>query len=218
VLQCFAMKHYLSAARLAAFCALLMAQQASSALQAQQLSPGGPVFSAGNELVRPVDYRDWMFVTSGLGMTYNTPATANPTPNFTNVYVNPSSYRDFVKTGRWPDKTMFVLEIRASTSEGSINKGGNFQTNLVAIEASVKDEARYPATKWAYFNFGRGAELKDRVEALPATANCYACHSANTAVDNTFVQFYPTLLDVARRMGTVKPGYESRVLPEPAAH
>jgi len=62
-----------------------------------------------------------------------------------------------MKTGRWPDKTMFVLEIRASTSEGSINKGGNFQTGLVAIEAAVKDETRYPATKWAYFNFRTGS-------------------------------------------------------------
>ena len=29
----------------------------------------------------------------------------------------------------------------------------------------------------------------------------------HTAVERTFVQFYPTLLEVARRMGTVKPGH-----------
>jgi hypothetical protein len=151
-----------------------------------------------------VDYREWMFVTSGLGMTYNPSPTANASPSFTNVYVNPSSYRAFMRTGRWPDKTILILEVRASTSEGSINKGGSFQTDVVGIEAAVKDEARYPATRWAYFNFGHGADMKARIEALPATATCYACHSANGAVDNTFVQFYPTLLEVARRMGTVK--------------
>jgi len=98
---------------------------------------------------------------------------------------------------------MFILEVRQSQSEGSINKGGNFQSGLQAIEASVKDSKRFPG-KWAYFNFGRGNELKEKVEALPTTATCYACHSSNGAVDNTFVQFYPTLLDVAREKHTVR--------------
>jgi hypothetical protein len=210
------MKQPVSALVLFALCAVLFASQGLHGLQemasksadrSQQAASDGPAFSPANELIKPADYREWMFVTSGLGMTYTTPAAANPTPNFTNVYVNPSSYRSFLTTGRWPEKTMFVLEIRASTREGSINKAGNFQTGLVAIEAAVKDQARYPETKWAYFNFGRAGEMKDRVEALPATATCYACHAANTAVDNTFVQFYPTLLEVATRMGTVKPEF-----------
>ena len=163
----------------------------------------GPQYTGSGELVRPTDFREWVFVTSGLGMTYNQPAAGTPlrAPNFTNVYVNPSAYRAFMKTGRWPDKTMFILEIRASTSEGSINKGGHFQSNLVVIEASVKDESRFPG-KWAYFDFGR--DMKPQVQALPTTERCYACHADNGAVDNTFVQFYPTLLDVAKKMGTVR--------------
>ena len=96
---------------------------------------------------------------------------------------------------------MYILEIRASSSEGTINKGGHFQSNLVVIEASVKDEARFPG-KWAFFDFGR--DMKPQVAALPRTEHCYACHADNGAVDNTFVQFYPTLLEVATKMGTVK--------------
>jgi hypothetical protein len=174
----------------------------TSSVSAQQLSDG-PVYAPGGELIRPTDFREWVFVTSGLGMTYNQPAAgaAPRVPNFTNVYVNPSSYRAFMKTGRWPDKTMFILEIRAATSEGSINKGGHFQTNLVVIEASVKDEARF-AGQWAYFDFGR--DMKTQAAALPKTERCYACHADNAAVDNTIVQFYPTLLEVATKMGTLK--------------
>ena len=78
--------------------------------------------------MKPADFREWVFLSSGLGMTYNPPAAAGAAPgrppSFTNVYVNPSSYRRFVQTGAWPDQTMFVLEIRASASEGSINLGG----------------------------------------------------------------------------------------------
>ena len=109
-----------------ALCALqpsLQAQQPSgrstaSRPQIERAATAGPRYTAGGELIRPSDFREWMFVTSGLGMTYNQPTGAARTPNFTNVYVNPSSYRAFMKTGQWPDKTMFILEIRASTSEG----------------------------------------------------------------------------------------------------
>ncbi|RPI48592.1 MAG: cytochrome P460 [Acidobacteria bacterium] len=173
-----------------------------------QPAEAGPRYTAAGELIRPADFREWMFVTSGLGMTYNQPSAqqsgAPRPPNFTNVYVNPSSYRAYMRTGQWPDKTMFILEIRASSSEGSINRGGHFQSNLVVIEASVKDEARFPG-KWAYFDFGR--DMKPQVQALPPTERCYACHSENGAVDNTFVQFYPTLLEVARKAGTLRPSF-----------
>jgi hypothetical protein len=178
---------------------------AQSAQQAPA-SSDGPQFTAEGELIRPANFRDWRFVTAGLGMTYSEPTGAARTPNFTNVWVNPASYRAFMSTGKWPDKTMFILEVRASTSEGSINKAGHFQSNLVVIEASVKDESRYGG--WAYFDFGR--DMKEKAAALPRTERCYACHADNTAVDNTFVQFYPTLMEVAQRMGTLRPGFASK--------
>jgi Cytochrome P460 len=164
-------------------------------------------YTSAGELMKPADFREWVFLSSGLGMTYNPPeasgAAASRAPSFTNVYVNPSSYRRFVQTGTWPDQTMFVLEIRASASEGSINLGGRYQTELRAVEAEVKDSTHF-ADKWAYFNFGATA---DRVAPLPKTASCYACHGTKAAVEQTFVQFYPTLMEVARRMGTVNKGY-----------
>jgi len=61
---------------------------------------------------------------------------------------------------------------------------------------------------WGYFDFRPGTALKAETAALPTTERCYACHRDNTAVENTFVQFYPTLMDVAKRMGTVKPTYD----------
>lgn len=163
-------------------------------------------YTAEGELIKPIDFREWVFLGSGLGMTYTPPearpvAAANRPPAFTNVYVNPSSFREFMKTGTWPDQTMLILEIRASASEGSINLGGRYQTGLLAVEANVKDSSR-PST-WTFYDFGRN----DRAKALPTTAECYSCHGKNTAVDNTFVQFYPTLLEVAKQKGTLKGGH-----------
>jgi len=165
----------------------------------------GPRYVDKVNLVRPPDYREWVFLSSGLGMEYN-PLPGTPGGNsFGNVFVNPSSYRAFMKTGKWPDGTIFVLEFRASASEGSINKAGRFQTRLIGLEAEVKD-SRFP-DGWAFFNFMRNGRMSDTAQPLPENAGCVECHTKHTAVERTFVQFYPTLLDVARKMGTLKPGF-----------
>jgi hypothetical protein len=71
---------------------------------------------------------------------------------------------------------------------------------MTTIEAEVKDAKRFPG-KWAFFGFGPAA---DRAKVVPASATCYSCHAANGAVDNTFVQFYPTLFEIAQRKGTLR--------------
>jgi hypothetical protein len=138
-------------------------------------------------------------------MDYDPSSGPERNPRFGNVFVNPTSYRSFMKTGKWPNPTIFVLEFRESKSEGSINKAGRFQGEVVVLEAEVKD-SRYPEG-WAFFNFTRDGKIQDIAEPLPNSAGCMECHTKNTAVEKTFVQFYPTLLDVARKMGTLKPGF-----------
>ena len=163
------------------------------------LSAQEPSYTSKGELVRPDNYREWIYLSSGLGMTYREPGAAGAAPHFDNVFVTPQAYKAFLATGAWPDKTMFALEVRKSASKASINKGGSFQDEMVALEVEVKDESR--PGKWAYFNFGSGS---DPVKPLPAAAGCFACHSANAAVENTFVQFYPTLIPIAKAKGTLK--------------
>jgi len=186
---------------------LLFGLTASLGVRAQQAPADGPRYTNGTNLVRPTDYREWTFLSSGLGMTYEPPAGGSARQSFGNVFVNPSSYRSFMQTGKWPDGTTFVLEIRASSSEGSINKAGRFQTGLAGLEAEVKD-ARFP-DGWAFFDFGAAQSMKAVAEPLSgkAVAGCIECHTKHTAVERTFVQFYPTLLEVARQKGTVKPGF-----------
>ena len=175
------------------------------AVGAGQGSDAGPQYRNGTNLVRPADYREWAWVSSALGMTYEGERPQADSPTFTNVFVNPSSYRSFMKTGTWPDKTVFILEFRASTGQGSINKAGRFQSALLGVEAEVKD-SRFP-DGWAFFNFGPAASLRDATEPIADAARCVECHTKNTAVERTFVQFYPTLMDVARQKGTLNPGF-----------
>lgn len=169
----------------------------------------GPRYDAAGALAPPTDYRKWQFLTSGFGMTYG-PAAAARVPQHDNVYVRPEVYDRFVETGTWPEQTMFVLEVRTGDSEGSINHGGHFQTDLTGLEAEVKDSRRFPGG-WGFFEFaltdhaGGGEPGPSRpAQPLPQGASCYSCHAQNAAVENTFTQFYPTLFPIAQAKGTVR--------------
>src|ERR1700710_1809228 len=52
-------------------------------------------------LIAPRDYRDWIFLTSGLNMNYGTGAPATGEDDFDNVFVDPVSWRVFKATGSW---------------------------------------------------------------------------------------------------------------------
>src|ERR1700730_5985323 len=77
----------------------------------QDSNPPMPRY-AGQNLMRPENYREWIFLSSGLGMNYN------PSPGghemFTNVFVPQWSYHQFLASGKWPDKTISVVEERGS--------------------------------------------------------------------------------------------------------
>jgi hypothetical protein len=162
-----------------------------------------PRFTSDGQLMRPDNYREWIYLSSGLGMTYGSVQTvvnAAIGDRFDNVFVTPQAYKAFLQTGRWPDKTMFILEVRSSATKGSINRGGRYQEDVVGVEAHVKDEARF-TNKWAFFDLGTSARS---AKPLATNSDCQACHAKSGAVDDTFVQFYPTLLPVAKARGTFK--------------
>ena len=161
-----------------------------------------PQYTKDGMMRLPANYREWIFLSSGLAMTYGPAGQTNAqgNPRFDNVFVSPASYKSFLKTGTWPDKTVMILEVRDSDSHVSINTGGQVQTGFAAIEVHVKDSARFKGG-WAFFAF----EKSDIAKLIPTTANCYSCHEQHGSVDTTFVQFYPTLVDVAKKKGTFKP-------------
>jgi len=160
-----------------------------------------PQYTSDKKLERPANYRDWVFLSSGLGMSYS--PGSNQHPMFTNVFVPQWAYQQFLNSGAWPDKTIFVVEERSSQTKGSINKVGNFQTDLMGMGVEVKD-ASLP-DKWAYYNFGPGTKS---ASANPKEG-CFQCHEDHAAVEHSFVQFYPTLKPVAQKFGTYKQDREN---------
>jgi hypothetical protein len=160
-----------------------------------------PAYTGNGDMMPPANYREWIYLTTGMDMSYTAKSDGMQDHSmFDNVFVNPEAYRSFLATGTWPDKTVMILEAREARSKGSINQHGHFQDGgVMDLEVHVKDEARFPG-KWAFFSFdapGKNGTL------IPQGAPCYTCHQAHAAVDTTFVQFYPTLLPIARDKKTL---------------
>lgn len=163
----------------------------------------GPSFTNDGEMRRPENYREWVYLSTGFDMSYVPNAQAGH-HMFDNVFVNPEAWRAFQKTGTWPDKTMLVLEARGAEAKGSINQSGNFQAaSVMGLEVHVKDESRFQG-KWAFFGFPEG---KTTAKMIAQTEDCYSCHADHGAVDTTFVQFYPTLMPLAREKRTLAASY-----------
>ena len=167
----------------------------------------GPSYTTDGKLKYPVNYREWVFLSSGIDMSYgDRRGDAMGHSMFDNVFAEPSAYREFMRTGTWPDGTQLALEVRGASEKGSINQHGKFQTDeIMGMEVHVKDVKRFRGQGgWAFFNF------RDTAPAgmIPTTEDCYSCHQQHAAVDTTFVQFYPTLLKIATLKGTLSPGYK----------
>jgi hypothetical protein len=191
--------------------ALLLFAASAPATNNQPSAPSdAPSYTANGELKMPDNYREWIFLTAGIDMSYS--ATADPAHSvFNNVFVNPSAYREFLKTGTWPDKTVLVLENRGAEGAASINKRGHTQSaNITGLEVHVKDSSK---GGWTFYGFDNPSTGKP----FPASASCYSCHQQHGIVDTTFVQFYPTLLGVAKAKKTLNPELLKELEPSPAA-
>jgi cytochrome P460 len=181
---------------------LIVGSMLPQANQANPVSANLPEYTADGQMKLPANYREWIYLSSGIDMSYG-PGAGMDHSMFDNVFVNPEAYKYFVANGTWPDKTVLVLEVRGAESKSAINKAGHYQgTEVMGREVHVKDESRFPG-KWAFFGFNNAATAK----MFPTEMDCYSCHAQHTAVDTTFVQFYPTLIEIAKKKGTLSPAY-----------
>jgi len=176
------------------------------------LAAATPVYTKDSDMLPPANYREWVYLSTGIDMSY-LPSEMRDHSMFDNVFVNPEAYHAFLETGTWPDRTVLVLEAREARSKGSINQSGHFQgTDVMGFEVHVKDTTRFQRG-WAFFDFD---SPQANGKLIPQAAPCYSCHEAHGAVQTTFVQFYPTLLPIAQKKGTLSANFLKENTDSPA--
>ena len=166
-----------------------------------------PQFTAKGELVFPQAYRRWVFLTSGHGMSYSEQAAGATDLPFDNVFVNPTAHAAFLKTGHWPrGHGDGARDPRRRARKGrSTGTAPSSRARRSGLEVHVRDSKRFK-DGWGFFGFD---DASKPAAMIGYSASCYSCHQAHAAVDTSFVQFYPTLLPVAREKGTLSAAYRA---------
>ncbi len=147
------------------------------------------------ELQRPTGYREWVYV--------GTPVTPNdlnngkaPFPEFHNVYIEPTSWAHWKKTGEFRDGTILMKELVSVGSKAAASGNGYFMGDFIGLEATIKSTKHFPSEpgNWAYFSFSSKDHktLAETAKPFPKET-CNACHAASAADDFVFTQYYPVL-------------------------
>jgi Cytochrome P460 len=154
--------------------------------------PSLAVFEGKGTLLRPEGYRDWMVVGRSTGPHRSgvDDGAAGATRTATHrVYINPSGYREYARTGRFPEGTLMVWESENQGPETAERP----HKESPALLASVKDSARFDGG-WGFFDFtGLERTVTSKAQALPESSGCRACHRRDAETDHVFTQFYPVL-------------------------
>ena len=150
-------------------------------------------FTDDGQLLQPIGYRKWVYV--------GTPITPNDMnhgkaafPEFHSVYINPHSYEQYEKTGKFPNGTVLIKELCSVGSKQATSGSGYFMGDFTGLEVLMKDTERFKHEpgNWGFFSFGHEYPLKTAAKIQP-TASCSDCHGGAADDDYVFTQYYPVL-------------------------
>lgn len=162
-------------------------------------------FDKDGNLIQPKDYewRKWIFVGAPVTPNSLNPPEA-PFPEFHNVYIDPSSYKHYSKTGEFPEGTLLIKELVSVGATKASSGNGFFEGDFIGLEAAYKSKKRYPSEpgNWVYFSFSHEPPPYPESGKLMPAAACNSCHQATAAEDWVFTQFYPVLR--AAKAGAMK--------------
>lgn len=178
------------------------------------LAEAGDYFTinGSGDLVRPQNYRTWVFV--------GTPLTPNDMndgkaafPEFHSVFIDPISYAYYKETGEWRDGTILVKELISVGSKAAVSGKGYFMGDFIGLEATIKSKKHFADEpgNWAYFSFTNPETgiLKATGTAFK-TNQCNSCHQASASDDFVFTQYYPVLRDAKAVGKNVNPENAAR--------
>jgi len=160
-------------------------------------------FNEDGAVNRPDGWREWIYV--GTPVTPNALNGGNaPFPEFHNVYIEPSAYKVFEATGKFPEGTQIAKELVLTYGKDGANPDGStdevsgtgyFQGEFAGLELTVKDNKRFPDQPggWAYFSFGHQSQPYEKTAKAFPKETCNSCHEASAKNDWVFTQFYPVL-------------------------
>jgi len=155
-------------------------------------------FDKEDNLMRPMDYRAWVFAGTG-----TTPQFLNVGhdgfSDFQNVYIDPVSFEFWKENGYFREGTILVKEVIAAIDQTDIPIGTTLlQGKVLRASAMVKDTVRFPDAPggWEYFSFTNpDGTFKKQTNKVGVERACIACHALTKAGHGPFVEHQAPLRD-----------------------
>jgi hypothetical protein len=132
----------------AAFAGVFVLLTASGPVRSDEDPPADqlPHFAKDGALLPPQGWEAWVMVGSSTGLSYNAgaaPAAGAAPGMFHNVYMQPWAYREFLKTGAFPQQTMFVLSFYEPSRKSTPARAGFYEGDrLPGFEVSSPNSIR----------------------------------------------------------------------------
>jgi hypothetical protein len=155
-----------------------------------ELPPSNPKINS-NELLLPANYHNWVTLsasTAGLPSRHKHVASK--------LFVEPTAFEHFNKTGEWPNNTVIVLEL--SSAKARVRA----KSEVMGLEAAVKNEASFP-DPWTYYGI-----IYDRQQQPSGTLKAEKPCDCDQPLDSMLAMAFPTLRAVIK----AKPSSMSQTL------
>lgn len=94
-----------------------------------------PQYDSSGALVQPRNFEHWVFVGSNMGMSYDSREHTGP-GEFHNIDTQSEAFDAYKTTGKFPDKTMFLLAVFQPAQKVSINQAGYFEGEYTGLAVS----------------------------------------------------------------------------------
>jgi hypothetical protein len=160
---------------------------AACATGAATLSKSPVAYTDDGKLIRPA-YETWPVLSETIDLgDQPVPAWMEHPKIFGKVLVNPEALKSYMKSGKWPDKTVFISLPNVPENISSPDNPGR-------VEVHIKDRANL-GPGWVYFTVKKGQPAA----RIAPTVACYTCHADHAAEDTVFTQYYPLLRERHRK-------------------
>jgi hypothetical protein len=141
-----------------------------------ELPPSNPKINS-NELLLPANYHNWVTLSPSMA--------GFPRHRHKHVasrlFVEPTAFEHFTKTGEWPNNTVIVLELSSAKARVRTKSG------VMGLEAAVKNEAGFP-DPWTYYGI-----IYDRAQQPNGTLKAEKPCDCDQPLDSMLAMAFPTL-------------------------
>lgn len=147
---------------------------------AREATHRAAVFEGRDTLIRPDGYREWTILAVPAGLhplAIGASAVARRTAAH-KVYIDRVGYREYVRTGTFPEGTLMLWESADSGFDVANRSDDHHRPHSGSrtLLASVKDSTRFDG-RWGFFDFtGSEGALKAKAQPLPDSSGCRRCH------------------------------------------